>query len=32
MTGEQLVKRMQQIVDDMCGGKREITFKYKIID
>ncbi len=32
MTGEQLVKRMQQIADDMCGGRREITFKYKFID
>lgn len=32
MTGEQLVKRMQQIVDEMSGGKRVITFKYKLID
>ena len=32
MTGEQLVKKMQQILDDMCGGKREIVFKYKLID
>ena len=32
MIGEQLVKRMQQIIDDMCGGKREVTFKYKLID